>query len=81
MGGKLAIALLQPFESASHLQSLLIKIRRETNDHHLLYSVLGQELGFLPEQTMKIAFISIWVQAFPAEANNICEKVAAVCTA
>lgn len=79
-GGKLALTLMQPFNATTELEALLLKIRRETSDHHLLYSILGEQLGFLPEQTIKLGFLTIWAQAYPEAAESISAEVAKLCT-
>ncbi len=65
VGGQLTIALLQPFEQTAEVKRKLEEVRRDTMDEHLLYSVAGQRLGFIPEETVRHAFARFWCSAKP----------------
>jgi hypothetical protein len=70
-GRKLSVALLREFEHADTVRGICENIRRENMDPHLLFSQLGEKLGLLPETTVRMAFCTIWAQAFPDEADRI----------
>jgi hypothetical protein len=69
-GGKLSVALLTEFERAETVRRTCQEARQEIMDPHLLFSQIGEKLGLLPEATVRLAFCTIWAQAFP-EADRI----------
>jgi predicted ATPase len=74
-GGKLSVALLRDFEHSEDVRRICESVRRENIDPHLLFSQVGERLGLLPEPTVRMAFSTIWAQAFPQEADRIVESV------
>ena len=48
-------------EQQSFVKEKIIETNREVLDYHLLYSVLGKKLGFLPEEVVQNAFITAYV--------------------
>lgn len=74
-GGKLSVALLREFNQAESVRQLCVNVRRDNMDPHLLFSQIGEKLGLLPEPTVRMAFCSIWTQAFPQEADRILEGI------
>lgn len=72
--GELAVALLRPFEEHSKIADVIRSVRNTNRDPHLLYSQVGKQLGFLPEDRVKEAFIAIWVRAYPEEVRTFTEQ-------
>ena len=75
IGGQLTVALLQPYEQTPSVKTMLEEVRRDTMDEHLLYSVAGQRLGFIPEETVRHAFGRFWCVAKPGLAATIRDQV------
>jgi len=74
-GGKLAVTLLQPYEDTEKVRSILHSVRLTNHDPHLLFSQVGDKLGFLPELTVKNAFAAIWAQAYPIKSKMIVDYI------
>lgn len=62
IGGRISVALLQPFEKTAEIKKVCTEVRTTNRDPHLLFAQLGERLGFIPEQTVQSAFLNIWVQ-------------------
>jgi predicted ATPase len=77
-GGKLSVALLREFEHAETVRSICQSVRLENMDPHLLFSQIGEKLGLLPEPTVRMAFCTIWAQAFSTEADRIIGPITAL---
>jgi hypothetical protein len=77
-GGKLAVALLQKFENAERVKSILDQVRITNGDSHLLYSQVGECLGLIPESTVTAAFANIWAQAYADKVEKIIEPVRSI---
>ena len=69
--GALTVALQLPYERQDEVAQKVRDIRRDTRDHHLLFSKLGQHLGFISEQIVRGAFLSVWVAHHTNEAEGI----------
>jgi len=74
-GGLLAVRLLQPFASADSIIAKLKEIRLTNHDPHVLFSQVGGALGFIPESTVREAFLATWAEAFPDEASAILKPI------
>ncbi len=70
-GGKLSVALLKEFDASDEVRQACESVRRDNMDPHLLFAQLGERLSLLPEATVRMAFCTIWAQAYPDEADNI----------
>ena len=62
VSGKLAVALLKPYEFETKLRSIMQSVRNTNRDYHLLFSQLGKNIGFISEARVKEAFLTIWCQ-------------------
>lgn len=71
IGGKLSVALLQRFESASDVRAVCEEVRLSNIDPHLIYTQIGEKLGLIPADTVSQAFTAIWTQAYPAETEAV----------
>lgn len=71
LGGILSVRLLQPFASADKVVAALRQKRLTNRDPHVLYAEVGQELGLLPESTVRDAFLTTWAEAYPDDVENL----------
>lgn len=72
VGGKLSVALHKPFEFKAKLKEAIEYVwRNTTNDRHVLYSKLGMEIGFISEEIVRSAFLSIWAGFYTNETNEL----------
>ncbi len=60
ISGELAVSLLKPYEFETKLKEHIKSVRNTNRDPHLLYAQLGKKIGFIPENRVKEAFLSIW---------------------
>jgi hypothetical protein len=75
LGGILSVRLLQP-HSASDAVIAKLKSKRMTNrDPHVLFSEIGQDLGLLPESTVRDAFLATWTEAYPEECERLLQPI------
>lgn len=71
VAGELSVALHKPFEFQSKLKDEMDIVWRKTYDKHLLYSQLGKRIGFVSEEIVRSAFLSIWSRNYQSEANSL----------
>lgn len=75
LAGRLAVALLEPYENQKKVAQIIHDIRQTNRDPHILYSQVGKRLKLIPEDTVRRAFLSIWTQAYPAEVQKIIQLI------
>jgi hypothetical protein len=54
---------------------MLRQIRRDTLDEHLLFSAIGQNIGFLPEESVRNAFLAMWCLAKPEQRDQVLQRI------
>ncbi|WP_013208820.1 ATP-dependent nuclease [Ralstonia solanacearum] len=75
VGGILSVRLLQPHSSSDNVLSVLRDKRITNHDPHILYAQIGQDIGLLPESTVRDAFLATWVEAFPEQCLALLEPL------
>ncbi len=75
VGGRLTVALLQPFGDTDRVKSILEDTRRSNMDEHVIFSQIGERLGFIPEKTVQMAFANTWSQVFHDEVDEIIQAI------
>jgi ABC-type multidrug transport system ATPase subunit len=73
--GELSVSLHLKYEKQDEIAKIARDIRRTNIDEHLLYSQVGQRLGFVSENIVRNAFISIWEKHYESESQDIFSKV------
>lgn len=76
--GKLAVAMLLPYEDEKKVRATVEQVIITNTDAHLLFSQVGNQLRLTPEQQVRGAFLSIWAQAYPDEVINIANTIKSV---
>lgn len=71
LGAKLTLSLLHKYEETDTVFETCKQVRISNKDSHLLFSQIGQNLGFLPERTVIDAFTTIWAQFYVGEVETI----------
>ena len=69
--GVLAVALHQRYEDQDKVEQVVSEVSRSNRDPHIIFSQIGKRLGFIPEDTVKGAFLSVWSQEYYEEAEGI----------
>lgn len=77
-GGKLAVALHQPFSDTEKVVTLIKNTRRLNRDIHTLYSAIGEKLGFLSEAIVQGAFLATWCHCYPDEVRSTLNPIDAL---
>lgn len=71
IGGRLTVALLQPFDKTAEVRTRLMQVRRDIHDEHVLFSAVGEALGFIPEETVRQAFLAFWCECDASESARV----------
>jgi hypothetical protein len=74
----LTVACHQDISQQSYVVETVHRLHAANRDAHLIYSQLGLELGWVPEQVVVNAFFSLWILDHPEETDKIANKVLAL---
>ena len=58
----LTVACQRPIDRQSEVAAVIEAVSQTNRDPHLLFAQVGEKLGFIPEATIRGAFLAIWVQ-------------------
>lgn len=62
--GILAVRCMRKFADESRLKDILKDVRQTNYDHHLIYSKIGEKLGFVSESVIRSAFLTTWCEQY-----------------
>lgn len=73
--GILTVRLTGKPEEQERIRRLIDEVALQTEDMHLLFSKIGVRLGFLPEETVRLAFMSAFCTSLPEVAREISQII------
>lgn len=73
--GELTVSLHKRFEEQDFVKSKIKETRKTNRDEHLLFVQLGKAIGFVSEEVVRSAFLTIWNRQFHAEASQLRQKI------
>ena len=73
--GELAVSLSLKYEMQDRVASISKEVRTTNRDEHLLFSQVGKRLGFISENIVRNAFLSIWNKYYENESKLIFDKL------
>ncbi|HMF33962.1 MAG TPA: AAA family ATPase, partial [Candidatus Lokiarchaeia archaeon] len=68
-------ACQRPLDKQDQIAKSIEEISRTNRDPHLIYSQVGLKLGFVPEATIRGAFLIVWVQDHPTEIQSLIDPI------
>lgn len=71
----LTVACQRPLAKQDEVAKAVKSVSQTNRDPHLLFAQVGEKLGFLPETTIRGAFIAIWIHENPALADRIATAI------
>lgn len=69
--GILAVALHRRYEDQNEVARVVKEVRLKNVDPHTLFSQVGKQLGLIPEETVRGAFLSVWAQTDSDQVQDI----------
>lgn len=64
-----------PLSNQEFVKKVVKEISNTNRDHHLLFSQLGEKLGFISEEIIRGAFLSLWAQENQKEVDEIVSHI------
>jgi len=71
----LTVALQRPLSKQGEVAKAITDVSHTNRDSHLLFSQVGAKIGFIPEATVRGAFLAVWLQENPEEAKRIAAAI------
>jgi energy-coupling factor transporter ATP-binding protein EcfA2 len=72
----LTLSCQRPISKQHEVADAVLSVSRTNRDPHLLFAQVAQKLSFMPEVTVRGAFLSIWIQENSEAADQIAEPIA-----
>jgi hypothetical protein len=71
VGGRLTVALYAAFDATEIIREKIDSVARSNTDRHLIFDQIGERCGFIPGETVKLAYCNIWAQINERETQVI----------
>lgn len=69
--GELAVSLSLRYEMQDRVASVVQEVRTTNRDEHLLFGQVGKRLGFISENIVRNAFLSVWNKYYEKQSIEI----------
>lgn len=73
--GELAVSLSLKYEAQERVAQVAAEVRTTNRDEHLLFGQVGKRLGFIAENIVRNAFLSIWNKYYENESSCVFDKI------
>lgn len=77
--GRLNLRMAQPADGQNNIRNeILQQLNTLDRDEHIVFSKLGDALGYVPEAQVRDAFIATWLEEHKSDAENFVGRVRAM---
>lgn len=73
--GMLAVRFMREFTDAPEIKQTILAISKTNRDHHLIFSQIGEAVGFVDESVIVNAFLSTWCSHYKDEVTALLDKI------
>ena len=67
----LAVRVMRKYSDAETVKSIIKSISNTNRDHHLIFSQIGEKVGFVAENIIIDAFLTTWCEQYPDEVGKV----------
>ena len=71
----LAVRVMRKYSEAEVVKSIITEVNRTNRDHHLIFSQIGEKVGFVAENIVIDAFLTTWCECYPDEVAKILDQI------
>ena len=71
----LAVRFMREFKDAAEVKETIYSISRTNRDHHLIFSQIGEAVGFVDENIIINAFLSTWCEKYKDKVTEIVNAI------
>lgn len=72
---EITVSLHLDYSKQDSVKKILLEIQNTNRDEHLIYSQIGIKLGFLAENVVQNAFLSVWCRKFESQTLEVWNKI------
>ena len=73
--GLLAVRFMHEYKEAEEIKNAIIEISTTNRDHHLLFSQIGERVGFVDENIIIDSFLSTWCEKYKSDVEKFLKKI------
>lgn len=73
--GLLAVRCMRQFRDDKEMVSAILGVKRTNYDHHLVFSQIGEKIGFVSEGVVRAAFLTTWCELYPHKVDEFINKI------
>ena len=71
----LAVRVMRKYTDAEAVKSIVKTVGNTNRDHHLIFSQIGEKVGFVSENIIIDAFLTTWCEHYPDEVAKILDQI------
>lgn len=71
----LAVRVMRKYTDAEAVKSIINSVSNTNRDHHLIFSQIGEKVGFVAENIVIDAFLTTWCECYPDEVAKILDRI------
>lgn len=73
--GILSVRFMREFKDSEEIKKIIKEVSMTNRDHHLIYSQIGEQVGFIDENIIRDAFLSTWCQKYQNEVKELVSQI------
>lgn len=73
--GILSVRFMREFKDATEIKNIIMSISHTNRDHHLIFSQIGEAVGFVDESIIISAFLSTWCEKYKEDVTKILDMI------
>ena len=66
---------IREFKYSEEIKKIIKEVSMTNRDHHLIYSQIGEQVGFIDENIIRDAFLSTWCQKYQNEVKELISQI------
>lgn len=71
----LAVRVMRKYADAEAVKAIIKSISNTNRDHHLIFSQIGENVGFVAENIIIDAFLTTWCEQYPDEVGQVLNQI------
>lgn len=71
----LAVRVMRKYTDAESVKTIIKAVSNTNRDHHLIFSQIGEKVGFVAENIVIDAFLTTWCEYYPDEVVKILDQI------
>ena len=73
--GILSVRFMREFKDGEEIKNTIMSISHTNRDHHLIFSQIGEAVGFVDESIIISAFLSTWCEKYKEDVTRILDTI------